>query len=259
MNFPRITLLLLLAAGTAAPVAAHDVVGAAEHEVEEVARDFSVDFAPYVWVANINGTTTASGVSIIDILSALNGMVMMDLEMHYKRLGVIADGAWMELTINDSLPGPPPPGVWTDASVNLGVAFGTGAMSWQFRPRKGLTLDPYLGARWWRIHPTIALSGGSGVFPPTETTDEVATFADFIVGMRVKYDITPKWRAKFTGDVGGGVSKVQWQAYLAGGYAFTSWFEFEAGYRAMGVDRDQPPINIDIMIHGLQIGFHFIY
>jgi hypothetical protein len=38
----------------------------------------------------------------------------------------------------------------------------------------------------------------------------------------------------------------------------TPWQSTLIGHRSMGVDRDQGAIPIDIIIHGLQVGFHFI-
>ncbi len=246
---------LVASAGGAHDVSAAGDVQPAENEWEET-KDWSIEFTPYLFVANINGdtgvpgNTVPVGVGIIDILKHLQGLAMFDGTAHYRRFGVLVDGSWFKVGASKSLSGP----LFTRAKNNISAGFGTGALTYRFRPKPGLTVDPYVGARWWRLHPEIRLSGGVA---PSFETDPVETWADFVVGARLRYDITDTWYLRALGDVGGGVSKVQWQGFIGGGYSFKDWFGLEVGYRSIGVDYDHNGFIFDVIVHGIQFGFNF--
>lgn len=224
-------------------------------------KDWAIDFTPYVWVVNINGKIAGGpidntfGAGIVEILENLNGMAMADLGLRYKRVGLIADGIWSRIKVSDTLPGT----IGTyDLDMQLDMALGTGAVFYRFKPMKGLSLDPYVGARWWRMNTDLSLVNDGGPLPPF-SGQSVTTWADPVFGLRIGYDITEKWRLKLVGDVGGGVSKVSWQAMMGGGYQFTPWFELESVYRVLGVDYDKDGGQFELKLNGILFGFKFHY
>jgi hypothetical protein len=226
---------------------------------KEWKKDWSVELTPYIWAASITGditvrnTTTPVSISTIDILENLGGMALADLTIHYKRFGVLADGAWLKVGTTVGLPVTAP---YTTAKVDIGTAFGTAALSYRFHPREGLTVDPYIGARWWRINPDLKLSGA--MFLPNVKVSPVDSWADPVVGLRLRYDITDTWYLRFLADGGAGVSKYQWQGMLGGGYSFKDWFGLEIGYRVMGVDyKNSSGFRWDVIMKGLQFNFNF--
>jgi hypothetical protein len=242
---------------------------AADDAPDAKEKDWSVDFTPYLWIPGITGTvglgpaSSTLGVGFIDILSQLKGTVMADLFAHYKRVGVIADGVWLNIHTSQSLTdsaAPPLLVPWSTADVDYSVAFGMGAASWQFRPTKGLTVDPYLGARWWRLHPTIELRGTrlpGGNVPLPVNADAVIVWADVIGGVRVGYEINEKWHVMSAVDAGGGSSRVVWQYMIGGGYNFVDWFALDAAYRILGVQYEETALKLDLTIQGLLIGLKF--
>jgi hypothetical protein len=259
-------MLLVLSGIAALPVGADEAPGADTAKTE---RDWSVDFTPYLWIPGISGTvglgpaSSTIGVGFIDILTHLKGFAMADLFAHYKRVGVIADGVWLKVNASQSLTdsvAPPLVVPWSTADVDLGVAFGTGALSWQFRPIKGLTVDPYLGARWWRLHTTLELRGTrlpGGSIPVPVNVDSVDVWTDVVGGIRVGYEINEKWHVMSAVDAGGGSSRVDWQYVIGGGYNFVDWFALVAAYRILGVDYEEGNVKLDMVVQGLLIGLKF--
>jgi hypothetical protein len=77
--------------------------------------------------------------------------------------------------------------------------------------------------------------------------------------LKLNYDVTEKWRFKAAADVGGGVSKVSWQALVGGAYQFRPWFGFELVYRVMGVDYQSDGTKIELKLNGVVVGFNFHY
>jgi ribosomal protein L11 methylase PrmA len=143
-------MLVVLSCVVALPAAsANEVSGT---DTEEAERDWSIDFTPYVWVVNIDGEIGGGpiddrfGVGIIDILEHLKGLAMADLIVRYKRVGLIGDGMWAKIETSETRPRPGPVGT-IHIDLDLGLAFGTGAAFYEFRPTENLTLDPYIGAR----------------------------------------------------------------------------------------------------------------
>lgn len=255
---------LSTAATAATETSAATAAQADEATTSKAEKDWSIDFTPYVWVVNINGTIEGGpvdntfGVGIIQILENLSGLAMADLTLRYKRVGLIADGMWARLKTNQTVPAPVGPNSF-NVDLQLDMAFGTGAAFYRFRPTKKLAVDPYIGARWWRVNTQLGIVD-NGTPANTSSGGGVITWADPIFGLKVGYDITDKWKVRAVGDVGGGVSKVSWQAMLGGGYQFTDWFALDAVYRVMGVDyRPHDGEKFQLKLNGLVFGFNFHY
>jgi hypothetical protein len=218
---------------------------------------------PYVWVLNIDGDIGGGpindpfGVGIISLLEHLEGMVMIDLNLRYKRVGIIADGMWADVRASGFHNGPA--GGLANWQLDLGMAFGTGGVFYRFRPKEGLSVDPYIAARWWRMHPTLTVIDLGGFNLPPFNGGGVVTWADPVFGLKFNYDITEKWRFKGAADVGGGVSKVSWQVIVGGGYQLTPHFGFELLYRVMGVDYQPNGTKIELKLNGVVVGLNFHY
>ncbi len=260
-------MLLFLGCLLAGPAASQDAAPAttpepaAEPLPAEAERDWFVAFTPYVWVVSINGDIegdvidSSYGVDIVEILKHLKGLAMADLVVRYKRVGVFGDGMWSRLSTSDSRS---IPGGSVDIDLTLNMAFGTGAGFYQFRPTEKLSLEPYIGARWWRMNTELGLDDNGGLLG-SRSVEVTTTWADPIFGLRANYAITDKWSFRVLGDVGGGVSKVSWQALVGGGYQFTDWFAFDLVYRVMGVNYEPNDTQFKLKLSGLVTGFRFQY
>ena len=201
---------------------------------EKREKDWSLEITPYLWAAGINGDTGIGdervpvNVSFINILTHFRGAAFADITIRYKRFGIISDIGWLKIGGSKDISDP----FAEDALLDLNTIFGTAALSYRFEPKPGLFIDPYVGARYWRVEPTFDFRGGA---LGDLRLNPVESWADVVFGARLHYDITDKWYVRTYGDVGGGVSTAQWQVFGGGGYSFTEWLGLNLGYRAMGV------------------------
>jgi hypothetical protein len=104
------------------------------------------------------------------------------------------------------------------------------------------------------VKPSLELSGGGA--DPFEA-DGVQKWADVVFGLRVNYDLTERWYVQTFGDVGGGASKVQWQAYAGAGYSFVDWFGLQAGFRIVGVNYNRDDFKFKVNTQGFNFGLNF--
>ena len=121
----------------------------------------------------------------------------------------------------------------------------------------GLTIDPSLVA-----HPRLELPdvtvpgvtfGGADV-----DGEESNWWIDPLVGVRVGADLCDRLGLVMNGNLGGfgigSASELSWEAL-----AFLTWrlgehWSAAAGYRALGVDRENGDLEIDLIMHGPVLG-----
>jgi opacity protein-like surface antigen len=232
--------------------------GLAEDAAAEPERPWGFTIEPYLWVAGIGGkigsdqTPSAAGVTFVDLLEHVKAGAMGVVSARYRRLGIFADGNYLRVDDNVPLRGGLITGI-TNADVTAKVAFGTASAFYRFRPRDGLTLDPYMGARWWFIKTDLDFKpkpAGTSVSPER-------AWADFVAGLKLNYDITDRWFVESALDVGGGASKVTWQVYGGTGYNFSESVAASIGWRYIGVDYDQDGFLFDTTVSGLLAGLKF--
>ena len=227
---------------------------AAAADAEDGQSPWEFTFEPYLWVAGVSATvgsddlSTGVGVGFVDLLEHLRGAAMGAVSVRYQRIGLYADGNWVR--VGDSAGLPAFTG-FTDLDVELDIAFGTAAAFYRFRPMEGLTLDPYIGARWWFAGGDLEANPGGPSLKPERA------WADFVVGAGLDYEITDRWFVESAVDIGGGASKFTWQAYAGTGFNFKPWFALSLGWRYIGVDYDRDGFKFDSTLSGLLVGLKF--
>ena len=253
--------LALLVSCGAADLPARASGETVEAVIEQPSKDWSIEFTPYLWAVNMNLQLAGGpidntvGLNTTELLKNISGYASAEMKVRYKRVGVFGDGMWARLKVSETRQ------ILTDTfevKLQSDMAFGTGAAFYEFRPTEQLSLSPYVGARWWRVNNQLGIVDTAGVIPP-ESGDVITRWADPVFGLLVNYDITDKVLAKTAGDVGGGVSKVSWQAMLGAEYAMTDWFALDVMYRVMGVNYQPDDDKIKLSLNGILFGFKFRY
>jgi hypothetical protein len=226
----------------------------AEDAAAEPESPWAFTLEPYAWVAGLEGqvgsdqSPSITGATFVDLLEHFKGGFMGASSARYKRIGIIADGNWVRVGGNSPLRFSGITGL-TNVDVSLDLAFGTAAAFFRFNPMEGLTLDPYLGARWWYLDTDLAFNPGGPRLAPDRA------WADFVAGLELTYNITDRWFIEAATDVGGGDSKVTWQIYGATGYNVKDWVALSIGYRYIGVDYNRDGLLFDSTLEGMLIGF----
>ncbi len=85
------------------------------------------------------------------------------------------------------------------------------------------------------------------------------TWADAVVGTRIRYAITDRWRVSAVADIGGGNASLDWSILGSVGYDFNDYFGLTAGYRILGVDYSNQGFVYDMKQSGLLLGVSLRY
>jgi len=237
---------------------------------------WSYTFTPYFWMPSINGSSTVKGhtadvdETFIDLLhreipKQLFGL-MGSFEARNDRFSIFTDFVYMKLGASGSGARSVtlgPLSATAGASVNLNVEMAIAELAATYeiarwggvagKPGSGTALDVFGGGRFWWQKADADLTVGTTVnltrFPGFTVTGNHAvagsgdiTWADPIVGMRVRHQFSPGQELVLSGDVGGfGVgSQFSWQAIGAYQWEFArtqnvNWSGL-IGYRALYVD-----------------------
>src|SRR5215475_12349938 len=143
----------------------------------DTSSGWSFQITPYLWLAGIGGNvTTARGLSasfsqsIGDVLSELDGGLMLLGEARYGRWGILADFDYARLTANGDQ-GP----IVGQASLTTREYIGTLDGGYRFVDSDSLKLDGLIGVRVFSID--TSLSTGGALLPPLSDSGS-ATWAD---------------------------------------------------------------------------------
>lgn len=96
----------------------------------------------------------------------------------------------------------------------------------------GLRLDAFVGARVWMTKASIGL-------PPLDLSfSDTMSWAEPLVGGRVRAELSPRWSAIVHGDAGGfgAGSESTWQFLVTANYQVSNHLFLSAGYRRLTFD-----------------------
>jgi opacity protein-like surface antigen len=226
------------------------------------AKDWSFDLVPYLWLATYDGSfdvpNTPQGTSGVQTDSGfathISAAAMATAHIRYRDVGVLLDGAWLQLKTD----GGDPSGLFSGIDLKSDIAYGAAAATYRLAPMGPLEIDLLGGARVWYVRNELDFKGGKaqGV-----SVDDTRTWVDPIVGAKLRYGFSKHWFATVLGDAGGfGVgSDLTWNVFGGVGYSFSDLFSLTLGYRYMHIDYEKSNFKMDANVHGflLGAGFHF--
>ena len=253
---------------------------------------------PYGWVTLLNGSTTVKGRTVdvdVDFNDLMNlirrSEIPKDLlglmgyfEARKGRLSLFADLVYLKIGLNGDMTrsrGVDALNATVGASAGLkyemfiaefAAAYEVTRWGSTAVPGSGTALDVFGGVRaWWqKADASLALSGTVNVGDLTFNADRTlsasasASWADPLVGLRLRHQFAPGLNFVASGDVGGfGVgSQFSWQALAAVNYDFhvsnkVIWSGM-LGYKALSVDYSKGSgltrYEYDVTMHGPIIG-----
>jgi len=233
----------------------------------DVKTQWQFTFAPYAWLAGIDGNVTARGqkvdvdVGFSDIWDDLDFGGMLYLEANNDRWGVFANTVYVKLTPdeNTSL------GKVNVDSQSWIVDFGFLFRLMGYR-EEGETIDLVLGGRYWDQSNELDVN-----FPDLgieDTFKKSNDWVDPIIGLRYTSWFTDNFGLSIRGDVGGfdifnDSSDLTWSAQGIFGYRIGDAFNLWAGYRGLGVDHTEGSgadrFKLDVTMYGPILGFGFVF
>jgi hypothetical protein len=232
--------------------AAGTETGAPEEPVWEIA------VVPYAWALSDSGSVTVEGretdvdVTPSEMISKVNGALMLDLDVRKGRFGgfvntfyaSVGDEESIRILLDD---------ITFDTDVKMfliGAAFyyrlgpyGLGKATGEGTHR-AVAVDPYIGGRYTDLDLTLDITTVNRLTGNTtfSSFQDKVDWTDPIVGARTTWDLGKRWDIVAGGDVGGfGVgSEFTWSATVLGSYRFRFSRHVDGnllfGYRALYQD-----------------------
>lgn len=234
--------------------------------------DKSLEVGLYLWGTSVAGDldtdkgSASMHISFSDLLSNLNGAVMLRARQQLGKFSIVFDGEYMDLesdresrTIrlgprgNIKIPADAKAelDMWI-LELNGGYAlfearspFARGAAS----PMHA-TGELYGGARYYSAKPTIDVNLGN----LHEEFGDRATWVDGVVGLRFGVDLSKTVTLGVQGDAGGfnigNSSKFSWSQITSLGWAFADNMNFYLGYKFLDFKRDFGDSELDLQLRG---------
>jgi len=205
-----------------------------------------------------------------DVFDNLNGAFMGAFEANNGRWGVFTDYMYVDIsgsksaTRDFSIGGVNvPASVTADLDLGLKGSAWTIAGEWRLQSTRESTVDVLLGARYLDIKPRLSfgLNGNVASIPAASrggSFEVKASNWDAIIGLKARYAFGDRlqWYVPLYADVGGGDSKLTWQAAAGLGYAF-GWGDIVGLWRYMRYDFKSDDAIQDLTFNGPMIGVTF--
>jgi len=260
---------LLAASGLALLFAFAAAASAQDEPPATPTPGWEFSFAPYLWMAGLEGTAEAGGVSsdidvsFSDIFDALDVGVLGVVEAKHGRFSFTTNVIYMKLSTEASKPvGGVLPGA-SPGEFEVRVASQTGIF--ELRPsyevlslplfgsadERRIALDLGAGARivWLDNHLHVKLKPGVPVGPFSRRFDENTEWVDFVAAARVRARLTEKLGLVVSGDYGGfdigSSSHRTWS--LAGflSYRLGESWDLVGGWRTLEIERDIADVTME--------------
>jgi len=236
------------------------LTGVARAQDAGATSGWSFQLTPYLWLAGINGdvagprgNAASFDASIGDVLSHLDGGLMLLGEARYRRWGILVDFDYARLSGTGGGLSP----ILGQPSLTTREYLVTLDGGYRIIDSDALKLDGLMGVRIMSIDNELSFSGA--LLPP-RSDNGGATWADPVVGLRTILPIGGGFIANALGDVGGGPNgDLTWQIYGGIGYDFNKSVSAYVGYRYLSMNHQDGNFKFNINQQGpiLGVGFRF--
>lgn len=232
---------------------------AAAGVAEQGDAGWALEFTPYLW-ASVSplrvdlGTGPSNGVNVpVSVFSTnLDFAIMGSLEARKGRWGGLVDAQYVKLGVT----GAQAANALTPFS-NLDVSYSQQiwTLAGFYRLSEGaFTVDLLGGARY--LYAKTDTQFSTAFVPATLGQERDKGWWDGIVGARTLVPMGGNWALLGYLDVGGGGSKLSYQAIVGANYAYSPQTVFKFGYRYFSFERDDSPV-IKARLGGLYAGVGF--
>jgi hypothetical protein len=221
---------------------------------------WSFQIAPYLWLTGIGGDVNGPresvnvSASIGEVLSHLDGGLMVTGEAHYRRWFLFGDLDLARLSADGSWS----PIVGTPSATLTEFMFTVNG-GYRLIDAPAIKADAMIGTRIFSFDTDISASGGL-VLPPVSDSASI-TWADPILAGRVILpfnDGKAPWFATVYGDVGGGPnSDLTWQFFGGLGYNFNKTITSFLGYRYLEIQHSTGRFDFRLNQQGPMLGVAF--
>jgi opacity protein-like surface antigen len=236
------------------------VMGSALAQNAGPTSGWSFQLTPYLWLAGINGDvegphglSASFDAGIGDVLSHLDGGLMLLGEARYRRWGILVDFDYAKLSGTGGGFSP----ILGQPSLTTKEYLVTLDGAYRFIDSDAFKLDALAGVRIMSVDNDLSFSGAL-LAPRSDNGGD--TWADPVVGLRTILPIGGGFVANALGDVGGGPNgDLTWQIYGGIGYDISQAVSAYVGYRYLSMNHQDGNFKFNINQQGpiLGVGFRF--
>lgn len=225
-----------------------------------------VTFAPYVWLASLDGSKSAGtgGGGDIGVPPRLNVStdhewntigLMLYGEWRGERWTAFFDYVWADVR-QDGNVGLDKLLLSSKADVDFNAHIYQAGLGYRVLGGDRSFVTVYGGGRIYDIDSRIEVKGG--ILPGKISASRTPNWQDAVFGMRWFHDFGGNWSSFIVADYGFGDSESVWQVYGNLGREF-SWGRVMAGYRYMNLEYETGNYRIDMALKGPVLGFALVF
>lgn len=207
------------------------------------------EVVPYLWAAGLDGDVKvgrlpAAGVeaTFSDLLDVLDLAFMSTFTGHKDRGGFIVDALYFDLS--DTVP--TPDDLYGDADVGITERIYSAAGTYRLNDGKA-PVELVGGLRYVDLSGDLELTSGVAAGRKVSGSEN---WWDAFVGATVRWKFAEHWALVGYGDIGGGGSKLTWQALAGVDWTFSPHLSGKFGYRYLSIDYDQNDLLYDTAMAG---------
>jgi hypothetical protein len=186
--------------------------------------------APYGWMPGISGETGVGdlsadvNISFSKLLSHLRFGAMGTFEGAYGPWLGIYDAMYASVRVDRTLSRGR---VQPELNLTAKMLITQGFAAYTVKPAPSIDVDLMAGARLWAVRSTLAVSRDI----TQRTRERSPTWADFVLGGRVRWRIDPTWQINVEGDGGAGGSRGTGEGMATADYTLSHHWSVFLAYR----------------------------
>jgi hypothetical protein len=186
--------------------------------------------APYGWMTGISAETGVGdlaadiNVNFSDILPHLRFAAMGTLEGAYGPWLGIYGAAYVSVRVNRTLSRGR---VQPELDLTMKLLATQGFTGYTVKPAPSIDVDLMAGSRLWAVRSTLGVSRDT----TQRTRERSPTWADALLGGRVRWRVDPRWQINLAGDGGAGGSKATGEGMATASYSVSRYWSLFLSYR----------------------------
>ena len=221
------------------------------------ASDWSFSVSPYIWIAGLEIDTTldrsppSTPPEASRFETKITGGALLAAQARYKDVGLWVDFVWLRTSTEGTQPGP----AFSGTELEFNIYHSTFALSYRLQPMGDLHVELIAGARLWSVNEDLTVKSGR---LPGFTSSSDNTWTDPVIGLDLRYDLSPKWTLLTKGTISVAADNSEgWEVMGGVAYHFGKSWSGALGYRFLHEEFSKGRFKFSTDISGLILGASF--